>query len=77
MDEEILENQCRICNHLPVCSYKDTYTKILKRTSETYIELPGDKKSEFCSKKIIEFDFVEGVRYVQSWYCCQFLFHDA
>ena len=63
--------QCTNCNHKDICSFKETYMKILDLISNVVVEQPsaGEKKCSFV--KIVDFDFINSIsvncRYYQNW----------
>lgn len=58
--KDLIETQCVRCTHEAVCSYKETYAKIIGAVSEAYVELPGaDKRNEIGFKKVKEFDLID------------------
>lgn len=64
----LIETQCATCNHKDVCSYKETYTKILNAVSNAYVELPCKDEKKLSMKKIVEFDFINNI----SITCCHY-----
>ena len=69
--KDMIEVKCEACNHKDVCSYKETYMKILNSISNVFIEqrCTDEKKVQF--KKVADFDFIGSIsvtcRYYQNW----------
>mgnify|MGYP004470176407 CR=1 FL=1 len=67
---------CTICSHKDVCSYKETYMKILNSISDAVVEQPCTDEKKVQFKKIIDFDFIDSIsvtcHYYKNWtdsYC--------
>lgn len=67
----IAEAPCAICNHKDVCSYKETYMRILNSISNAVVEQSCTDKEKVQFKKIIDFDFIDKIsvtcHYYKNW----------
>lgn len=67
----LAEPLCTICSHRDVCSYKETYMKILNSISNAVVKQPCTDEKKVQFKKINDFDFIESIsvtcHYYKNW----------
>ena len=67
----LVEIPCATCIHQDVCSFKETYTKILNSISNAAVEQPCDDEQKTQYKKVTDFDFINNISvgccYYKNW----------
>lgn len=67
----VIDTQCTFCSHKEVCSYKETYAKILNAMSNASVEIPCDDLEKIQFKRVADFDFINRISvncgYYQNW----------
>lgn len=67
----VIDTQCTSCSHKEVCSYRETYAKILKAMSNAPVELLCNDLKKVQFKRVADFDFINRISvdcgYYQNW----------
>lgn len=66
-----INTQCVSCGHKEVCSYMETYKKILKAISDAPVELLCNDLEKVQFKRVADFNFINRISvdcgYYQNW----------
>ena len=68
-NSEVKETLCTRCAHREVCIYKQDYIDILKAVENA--TLARDTPDGIASKKVIQYDFINGISVGCKYYTCK------